>query len=80
MKPIIYLLNSFNKINSIPYNFTISQFRSVSQFRALLELEVKEFTYIRVYQQIDGVNIGLPLETTLTNVFLRFHESNWLNG
>ena len=31
------------------------------------------------YQQIDGVAIGSPLDPTLANAFLCFHEQTWLN-
>ena len=32
----------------------------------------------KYYRQIDIVAIGSPLGPTLTNIFLCYHESNWL--
>ena len=32
----------------------------------------------KYYRQIDRVAIGSPLGPTLTNIFLCYHESNWL--
>ena len=31
------------------------------------------------YSQIDGVAMGSPLGPTLANLFLAYHEENWLN-
>lgn len=43
----------------------------------------KELLFVfgnRLYHQIDGVAIGLPLSLTLTNAFLCHYEKNWLNS
>ena len=32
----------------------------------------------KYYSQIDGVAMGSPLGPTLANIFLCYHESNWL--
>ena len=34
----------------------------------------------KYYSQIDEVDMGYPLEPTLANIFICFHERNWLNG
>ena len=55
---------------------------SKSQFRSLLELATKESFILfngKYYKQIDGVAMGSPLGPTLANVFLCYHENNWLN-
>ena len=31
------------------------------------------------YTQVDGVAMGSPLGSILTNIFLSHHEENWLN-
>ncbi len=56
---------------NLPINLTISQFKS------LLETAVKELVFVfninnKLYQQIDGVAMGSPLEQTLANAFLCF--------
>ena len=33
----------------------------------------------KFYNQIDGVAMGSPLAPVLANIFMGFHESNWLN-
>ena len=33
----------------------------------------------KIYKQIDGVAMGYPLDPTLANAFLCFHEQIWLN-
>ncbi len=61
--------------NNIPFNLTISEFRT------LLELSVKESAFIfnnKIYKQVDGVAMGTPLGPTLANAFLCFHETKWL--
>ena len=32
-----------------------------------------------LYDQIDGVAMGSPLGPVLANLFMGFHESNWIN-
>ena len=52
------------------------------QFRSLLELATKESFILfngKYYKQIDGVAMGSPLGPTLANIFLCFHEKNWLD-
>ncbi len=59
----------------IPHNLTTPQFKSLS------ELAVKESVFQfnnKLYQQIDGVAMGLPVGPTLANAFLCYHESIWL--
>ena len=50
-------------------------------FRVLLEISTKESFFIfddEYYRQIDGVAMGSPLGPTLANIFLCYHEENWL--
>ena len=47
----------------------------------MLSLTLKESIILfdnKYYSQIDGVAMGSPLGPTLANVFLCYHESNWL--
>ena len=50
-------------------------------FRKLLEISVYNSMFCfngKYYRQIDGLGMGLPLSPTLANIFLCFHEKNWL--
>ena len=52
-----------------------------SQFTKLLSLSVKNCHFIfngRIYQQIDGVAMGSPLDPLFANIFMSFHEKSWL--
>ena len=54
---------------------------SKTEFKELLSLATKDSHFIfdgTLYKQIDGVAMGFPLPTTLANVFLVYHEKNWL--
>ena len=47
----------------------------------MLSLTLKESIILfdnKYYSQIDGVAMGSPLGPTLANIFLCYHESNWL--
>ena len=47
----------------------------------MLSLTLKESIILfdnKYYNQIDGVAMGSPLGPTLANIFLCYHESNWL--
>ena len=51
-------------------------------FKALLTLATKSsfFPFDGVnYSQTDGVAMGSPLGPTLANLFLAYHEENWLS-
>ena len=51
-------------------------------FRQMLEISVFNTVFAfndKFYKQIDGLGMGLPLSPTLANIFLCFHESNWLD-
>ena len=52
-----------------------------SLFKKLLELSVMNSFFIfagKLYKQIDGLGMGLPLGPTLANIFMCFHEVSWL--
>ena len=51
-------------------------------FKQMLEISVFNTVFAfreKYYKQIDGLGMGLPLSPTLANIFLCFHEKNWLN-
>ena len=51
-------------------------------FKELLTLATKSSVFVFngvYYSQIDGVAMGSPLGPTLANLFLAYHEENWLN-
>ena len=55
---------------------------SKNDFPDLIDLATKEsfFTFNNeFYIQVDGVAMGSPLGPILTNIFLLYHEENWLN-
>ena len=70
----------------IAINSLFSQTDSVSGiprklFRSMLDLSVTNSFFLfngQLYQQLDGVGMGLPLGPTFANIFLCFHEKNWL--
>ena len=50
-------------------------------FRSLLELTVTNAFFIfnfGLYKQIGGLGMGQPLGPTFANIFMCFHEQNWL--
>ena len=52
-------------------------------FRTFLTLATKESFFLfdnEYYKQVDGVAMGSPLGPTLANIFMSFHEKNWLNN
>ena len=54
---------------------------SKTEFKELLSLATKDSHFIfdgTLYKQIDGVAMGSPLSPTLANVFIVYHEKNWL--
>ena len=56
---------------------------SREQLKQLLNLSVKNchFTFRgRFFDQIEGVAIGLPLGPLFANIFLSYHEQNWLKS
>ena len=56
---------------------------SIPDFRKLLNLAVKNCHFLfdgSVYDQIDGVAMGWPLDPLFANIFLCSHESTWLNS
>ena len=54
-----------------------------SEPKQLLCLATKKSYFIfngLLYKQTDGVAMGSPLGPSLANVFLSYHEKNWLNS
>ena len=52
-------------------------------FKTLLELSVLNSFFIfneKMYQQLDGLGMGLPLGPTFANIFLSFYEKKWLDN
>ena len=51
-------------------------------FTELLSLAVKSTFFVfdnRYYEQIEGLGMGLPLGPSFANIFMCFHEKEWLN-
>jgi hypothetical protein len=56
---------------------------SKTEFVQLLNLVVKNCHFIfdgKYYDQIDGVAMGSPLGPLFANIFLSFHEKEWLDN
>ena len=54
---------------------------SRDEFVKILNLAIKNCHFIfngKFYDQIDGAAMGSPLGPLLANIFLSFHETNWL--
>ena len=52
-------------------------------FKELLELEVLNTVFVfngRYYEQTEGLGMGLPLGPTFANIFMSYHEVNWLKN
>ena len=59
---------------------TVSRFNKKEMIE-MLSLTLKESIILfdnKYYSQIDGVAMSSPLGPTLANIFLCYHESNWL--
>ena len=53
------------------------------EFRKLMEFATKEMLFVfngSYYQQIEGVAMGSPLGPILANIFLCYHEKEWLKN
>ena len=51
-------------------------------FKKMLELSDKSycfFFYGKVYNQIEGLGMGLPLGPTFANIFMCFNELIWIS-
>ena len=51
-------------------------------FKTILEHSVLNSFFVfanKLYKQIEGVGMGLPMGPTLANVFMCFHEKRWLD-
>ena len=54
-----------------------------AMFGKLLEIAVTNSFFMfnsNFYKQIDGLGMGLPLGPTFANIFLSYHEKNWLSS
>lgn len=70
-------------VDSLFRNCTTVAGIAKSCFRALLEMSVLNSYFVfdkKLYQQVDGVGMGLPLGPTFANAFLCYHEENWLDN
>ena len=68
-------------LNKLFLNSDVFEGFNRSQFKSLLEIATKNSFFVfnnKYYQQIDGVAMGSPLGPTLANVFLSYHETQWL--
>ena len=75
MKQWPLLLKVFSIVQISPVN---SLRNSSQNFPA-----VKDIIFLfngKTYLQIDGVGMGNPLGPTFANLFLCFHENNWLQN
>jgi len=55
---------------------------SKSSFKTLLELSVTNSFFIfngKLFRQIKGLGMGLPLGPAFANIFMSFMESKWLD-
>ena len=56
---------------------------SKSEFKKMMTLAVDDTYFIfndKCYEQIDGLAMGSPLSATLANIFLCYHERNWIEN
>ena len=70
-------------IESLFRNCTTVAGIAKSCFRSMLEISVLNSYFIfdqKLYQQVDGVGMGLPLGPTFANAFLCYHEQHWLDN
>ena len=52
-------------------------------FRSMLDISVTNSYFLfdkKLYKQLDGVGMGLPLGPTFANIFMCFHEGNCLSN
>ena len=55
---------------------------TLSYFKTFLELSVLNSFFLfnnKFYRQIEGLGMGLPLGPTFANIFMCYHEENWLS-
>ena len=70
-------IKNANQINEDLYN----KLHPVGSQAGVLQLAMKEWFFIfdkTFYKQLDGLAMGSPLGSTLTNSFLCYHEKRWL--
>ena len=59
------------------------RFFSLKSFSDLLTLAVKDIIFLfnsATYSQIEGIRMGNPLGPSFANIFLCYHENNWLEN
>ena len=52
-------------------------------FKTFLELSVMNSVFVfdnQLYEQVDGLGMGLPLGPTFANIFMCYHEEKWLDA
>ena len=78
------LTETINIILSQIFTASLTTFLGLSRdlFGKLLELSVRNSFFLfngRLYNQVDGLGMGLPLSPTFANIFLCYHEERWLD-
>ena len=56
---------------------------SKSELSQLFEFVIAQRHFLfqsKIYDQINGVEVGPPLAHVLVNLFMGYHENNWLNN
>ena len=70
-------------VNQLFENIDTAEGFTKSELKQLLSSAKKESYFIfnvLLYKQIDGVAMGSPPGPSLANVFLSYHEKDWLNN
>ena len=79
------LRETIDILTTLVYDQDKESFRGMSkkEFKTLLELAIGDTYFVfdkEYYKQIDGLAMGSPLSATLANIFLCFHEKNWIHN
>ena len=68
---------------AFPTNQTLFHNFDKSNFKKFLELALLDTYFLfnnKLYKQIDGLAMGSPIAPVLANIFLNFHEIDWLRN